>query len=156
MKLNDLPEKFNEFTSKYDKVYLELQLCKSFSSHLLIRIIQLEHNPATNFQYSRRKTIELNPMSVEIHDDVLEESVCKVLLLTGVNIVPEDLHVYQCIKRSSSVIIKFKCPKQKQSIMYKCKNLGTKFQKVTNLKFSGRLFVSESKPYENQQLAYKC
>ena len=41
-KLTDLSEKFNDFTSKYDKVYSELQQCKSFNSHLLTRIIQLE------------------------------------------------------------------------------------------------------------------
>ena len=29
-------------------------------------------------------------------------------------------------------------------------------QKLSNLKFSGRLFVSESMSHENQQLAYKC
>ena len=39
--------------------------------------------------------------------------------------------------------------------MYKRKNLSNKFQELTNLKFSGRLFVSESMSHENQQLAYK-
>ena len=38
-KLTELSEKFNEFTSKYDKVYSELQQCKSLNSHLLTRII---------------------------------------------------------------------------------------------------------------------
>ena len=32
-KLTDLPERFNVFTSKYDKVYSELQQCKSFNYH---------------------------------------------------------------------------------------------------------------------------
>ena len=59
-KLTDLSEKFDEFTSNYDKVYCELQQCKSFNSHLLTRIIQLERNAVTNSQYSRRETIELN------------------------------------------------------------------------------------------------
>ena len=39
--------------------------------------------------------------------------------------------------------------------MYKHRNLGTKSQELLNLKFSGRLFVSESMSLENQQLAYK-
>ena len=61
------------------------------------------------------------------------------------------------MKRSDRVIVKFlKCRKQKQSLVYKRKNLGTKSQELTNLKFSGRLFVSESMSHENQQLAYKC
>ena len=40
--------------------------------------------------------------------------------------------------------------------MYKRKNLSTKSQELTNLKFSGRLFVSESMFQGNQQLVYKC
>ena len=67
-KIAGLSENFNEFTSKYDKVYSELQHCKSFNSHLLNRIIQLEHNAVTNSQYSRRETIEVNPVPVEIQD----------------------------------------------------------------------------------------
>ena len=81
-KLTGLSEKLNEFTSKYDKVYSELQQCKSFNSHLLNRIIQLDRNAVTNSQYSRRETIEVNPVPAEIQDDVLEASVCKALSLT--------------------------------------------------------------------------
>ena len=68
-KLTDLSERFNKVTSKYDKVYSELQQCKSFNSHLLARIIQLERNAVTNSQYSRRETIKLNPAPTEIHED---------------------------------------------------------------------------------------
>ena len=90
-KLTDLSDRFNKFMSKYDKVYSELQQCKSYNSHLLTRIIQLERNAVTNSQYSRRETIELNPVPAEIHEDVFEDSICKALSLTGVNVVPEDL-----------------------------------------------------------------
>ena len=86
----------------------------------------------------------MNPVPAEIHEDVLEESVCKVLSLTGVNVVPEDLHACHRMKQSDGVIVKFKCRKQKQSLLNKCKNLGTKSQKLTNLKILGRLFVSKS------------
>ena len=74
-KLTGLWEKFNEFSSRYNKVYSELQQCKSFYSHFLNKIIQVEHNASTNFQYSRRKTTEVNPVPAEIQDDVLEASV---------------------------------------------------------------------------------
>ena len=130
-KLTGLLEKFNEFTSKYDKVYSELQQCKSFNSHLLNRIIQLERNAVTNSQYNR--TTEVNPVPAEIQNDVLEASVCKALSLTGVTVAPEDLHACHRMKRSERVIIKFKCRKQKQSVMYKRKNLGTKSQEISLL-----------------------
>ena len=74
VKLTDLSDRFNELSSKYDKVYFELQQCKSYNSHLLTRIIQLERNAVTNCQYSRRETIELNLVPAEIHEDVLEDN----------------------------------------------------------------------------------
>ena len=155
-KLSNLEEKFNEFVSKYDKVNSKLQQCKKFNSHLLTRVIQLERNAVASSQYGRRETIELNPVPADITDAALEENVCKALSLTGVTVVPNDLHACHRMKRSDRVIVKFKCRKQKNSIMYKRKNLGNKSQELCNLKFSGRLFVSESTSYENQQLAYKC
>ena len=82
-KLSDLSNRFNEFTSKYDKVFSELQQCKSYNSHLLTRLIQLERNVVTNSQYSRQEKIKLNPVPAEIHEDVLEESICKAQSLTG-------------------------------------------------------------------------
>ena len=56
-----------------------MQQCKSYNSHLLTRIIQLERNAVTNSQYSRRETIELNPVPAKIHEDVLEDIICKAL-----------------------------------------------------------------------------
>ena len=52
-KLSDLFERINEFTTNYEKVYSELQQCKSYNSHLLTRITQLVCNAATNSQCSR-------------------------------------------------------------------------------------------------------
>ena len=89
-------------------------------------------------------------MPADITEDVLEENVCKALSVTGVNVVPNYLHTCHRMKRSDRVIVKFKCCKQKNSIMYKHKNLGNKPQELTNPKFSGRLFVSESVSHENQ------
>ena len=155
-KLSNLEETFNEFVSKYDKVNSELQQCKKINSHLLTRVVQLERNAVASSQYSRRETIELNPVPADITEDALEENVCKALSLTGVNVVPNDLHACHRMKRSDRVIVKFKCRKQKNSVIYKRKNLGNKSQELCNLKFTGRLFVNESMYYENQQLAYKC
>ena len=125
-KLSNLEEKFNEFVSKYDKVNSELQRCKKINSHLLTRVVQLERNAVASSQYSRRETIELNPVPADITEDALEENVCKALSLTAVNVVPIDLHACHRMKRSDRVIVKFKCHKQKNSVMYKRKNLGNK------------------------------
>ena len=120
-KLSNLEEKFNDFLSKYDNVNSELQQCKKLNSHLLRRIIQLERNAVTNSQYSRRETIELNLVPADITEDVLEENICKALSLTGVNVVPNDLHTCHRMKRTDRVIVKFKCRMQKNYVMYKRK-----------------------------------
>ena len=153
---SNLEEKFNDFLSKYDNVNSELQQCKKLNSHFLIRIIQLERNAMKNSQYSRRETIELNPVSSDITEEVLGENICKTLSLTGVNIVPNDLYVCHRMERTDRVIVKFKCRTQQKSVMYKSKTLGNKSQELSNLKFSGKSFVSRSMSHENQQLAYKC
>ena len=85
-KLTYLSDRFNEFTPKYDNVYSELQQCKSYNSHLLTRITHLERNAVTNSQYSRWETIEMNPVPAEIRQDVLENSICKALSLTGLTL----------------------------------------------------------------------
>ena len=97
---------------------MSIQSCsKVKNSHLLTRIIQLERNAVTNSQYSRRETIELNPVPADITEDVLEENICKALSLTGVNIVLNDLHTCHRMKTTDRVIVKFKCCKQKNYVM---------------------------------------
>ena len=66
-----------------------------------------------NFQYSLRETIELDPVFSDITEDVLEENICKVLSLTGVNVIPNDINACHRMKRTDRVIVKCKCNKQK-------------------------------------------
>ena len=100
-KLTDLCDRFNDFKSKYDKmVYSEMQQKTTTLAHLLTQIIQQERNAVTNSQYSRRETIELNPVTAEIYEDVLQDSICKTLSLIVVNVAPEDLQACHQMKRS--------------------------------------------------------
>ena len=97
-KLSELIEKFNDFVSKHDKVYSELQISGNCSNHLLQRIIQLEKNAVTNSQYHRREAFEVNPV-LESLEESLEKNVCKALSLTGVNFTPEQLHSCHRLKK---------------------------------------------------------
>ena len=117
-KLSELTEKFNDFVSKHDKIYPELQISRNCNNHLLQRIIQLERNAVTNSQYHRRETIEINPVPESLEDEILEENVCKALSLTGVNVTPEQLHSCHRLKKRNRVIVKFKCRKQRQNVLF--------------------------------------
>ena len=145
VKFSELNDRFNNFEAEYQMVNL-----------LLERITQLECNNLNNAQYNRRETLEINPVPSDIADDVLEQSVCQALSLTGISAEPDDLQACHRMRKKDRVIIKFKCRKQKHRVLLNRKTLQNKSLDLTQLKFSGKLFVNESMCHENHQLAYKC
>ena len=94
-----------------------LSILKRCNELLLERITQLERNNLNNAQYSRRETLEINPMPSDIADDVLEQSVCQALSLTGISVEPDDLQAFHRMRKKDRVIIKFKCKKQKHRLL---------------------------------------
>ena len=80
----------------------------------------------SNAQYHRRETLELNLVPQDIHNNVLEDTICKALLLTGQEVVPEDLHTYHRMSHHDRVIVKFKDRKLKHNVQIKRKNLHQK------------------------------
>ena len=46
--------------------------------------------------------------------------------------------------------------KERQNVLFNRKDLKDKCSDLTQLRFAGKLFIIESKPHENQQLAYRC
>ena len=116
----------------------------------------MERNAVSNAQYHRRESLEINPVPASIGDDVLQNSVCRALCLTGHKVKPDDLQASHRLKKKGGVIVKFKLRKQKRSILINRKNLRVKLDVLTQLNFSGRLFFSESMCHENHQLSYKC
>ena len=68
-----------------------MTMTKLLTNHGLMRNIHFERNAVTNSQYSGRETTELKPVHADVHEDVLEESVCNALSLAGVNVVLDNL-----------------------------------------------------------------
>ena len=156
VKFSELNDRFNDFEAKYEMVNSNLSITRRCNDLLLERITQLERNNLNNTQYNRRETLEINPVPSDIADDVLEQSVCQALSLTGISVEPDDLQACHHMRKKDRVIIKFKCRKQKHRVLLNCKTLQNKSLDLTQLKFSGKLFVNESMCHENHQLAYKC
>ena len=109
-----------------------------------------------NAQYHRGETLELNPVPQDIQDDVREDTICKALSLTGQEIVPEYLYGRHQMLNRDRVIVKSKDRKLKYNLQIKRKNFHQKSLEISRLKFSGKVFVSQSMCFENRQLAYKC
>ena len=95
-------------------------------------------------------------MPRDIYNNVLEDTICKALLLTGQEVVAKDLHACHQMSHCGRVIVKFKGRKLKHNVQIKCKNLQKKSLELSRLKFLGKLFVSERMCFENDQLAYRC
>ena len=155
-KLSDLTSRFDDFLRRYEILSSELTVSKNCNRLLGERIVQLERNAVNNAQYHRRESLEINPVPASIGDDVLESSICRALSLTGHEVKPDDLQACHRLKKKDTVIIKFKCRKKRRSILINRKNLRNKSDGLTQLNFSGRLFISESMCHENHQLSYKC
>ena len=62
----------------------------------------------SNAQYHRRETMELSTMPQDIHDNVLDDTICKALSLTGQEIVPEDIHACHRMSNRDRIIVRFK------------------------------------------------
>ena len=148
MKFSELNHHFNDFESKYEIVNSNLSITRCSNDLLLEHITQLECNNLNNAQYNRRETLEITPVPSDIADDVLEQSVCQALSLTGTSVEPDDLQACHSMRRKDRVIIKFKCRKQKHRVLLNHKTLQNKSLDLTQLKFSGKLFVNESIPHK--------
>ena len=135
---------------------MELAVSKNCNHLLGDGIVQLERNAVNNAQYHSHESLEINPVPASIGDDVLDSSVCRALFLTGHEVKPDNLQACHCLKKKDTVIIKFKCRKQRRSILINRKNLHKKSDGLIQLNFSGRLFVSEIMCHKNHQLSYKC
>ena len=81
-----------------------------------------------NAQYYRGETQESNPVPEDTHENVLEDTICKALSLTGQEVVPEDLHACHRISNRDRVIVKFKDRKLKHNVQIKRKNLNQNSQ----------------------------
>ena len=155
-KFSELNDRFNDFESKYEMVNSNLSISRRCNDLLLERITQLERNNLNNAQYNRRETLEINSVPSDIADDVLEQSVCQALSLTGTSVEPDDLQACHHMRKKDRVIIKFKCSWEKHRVLLNRKTLQNKSLDLTKLKFSEKLFVNESMCHENHQLACKC
>ena len=100
--------------------------------------------------------MEVNPVPASISDKELEVNICKAFSLTGHEVKPDDLQACHRLKKKESVVVKFKCRKPKRSVLVSRKNLQNKSEDLRQLRFSGKLFISESMCNENHQRAYKC
>ena len=76
-----------------------LPISRRCNDLLLERITQLECNNLNNAQYNRRETLKIKPMPSDIANDVLEQSVCQALSLTGISVELDDLQACHCMRK---------------------------------------------------------
>ena len=136
-KLSDLTSDFDDFLRKYEILSSELTVSKNYNSLLSERTVQSERNAINNTQYYCRESLEINPVPASTVDGVLESNFCRALLLTGHELKSDDLQAYHHLRKKEMVIVKFKCKKQKRSILINRKNLCNKSDVLSQPNFSG-------------------
>ena len=100
--------------------------------------------PLTMLSIIAHESLEINHVPATIGDDGLKSTFCRALSLTCHEVKPDDLQACHYLKKKDTVIVKFRCRKQKYSILINRKNLRNKSDVFTQLNFSGRFFVWES------------
>ena len=130
-KLSDLTSRFDDFLRRHEILNSELIASKICNRLLTDRIVQLERNVVSNAQYHCYESLEINPIPASTDDDLLESSVCRAFSLTDHKVKPDDLQARHPLKKKGTVIVKFKCKKQKCSILINRKNLCNKSDVLT-------------------------
>ena len=154
--IEELIKRFDNLLRRFEVVSSDLAIARNCNRLLTERVIQLERNAVKNAQYHRRESVEVNPVPPSISDEELEVNICKALSITRLEVQPDDLQACHRLKRKESVILKCKCRNLKRSVLVNRKNLQNKSEDLHQLRFSGKLFISESMCHENHQLVYKC
>ena len=149
-KLSALSKRFDNFLKRFEVVLSDLAIGSNCSKLLTERVVQLERNVVTNAQYYWRELVEVNAVPSSISDEELEVNICKALSLTGYEVKPDDLQACHHLKKKEPVAVKLKCRKLKRSVLVNRKNLRNKSEALRQLRFSGKLFISESLCHENQ------
>ena len=139
--INDLTKKMDNFATKFDRVFSELQITKTCNSLLHKEITDLEWSSLDNAQYLRREKIEISPVSLEVSSNELEGLVSKGLSLTGNKVYPDDLEACHRLKKKENVIIKFKSRKLKYKVINNRNIMKNKSKELNELKFSNNLYI---------------
>ena len=101
-KINDLTKKMDDFASKFDRVFSELQISKTCNSLLRKRIIDLERSSLGNAQYLRREMIEISPVPLDVLNSELVGLVCKAQKMKYIPMILKHVTVLRRKKMSSS------------------------------------------------------
>ena len=104
-KLSEFTKRFSEFSDKYETLHSELKITQNCNSFLLERVYKLERNAVSNSQYHRRETWEIHPVPLAIQDNVLEETVCQALSLTGIKVSPDEWHLCHGLNKKDRVMV---------------------------------------------------
>ena len=102
--LNDI---FDTFAAKIKELKSDLLMTKSCNTLLHQPTIQLERNVDKNAPYNLRESLEVNPVPSDIGDNVLEETVCIAISLTGHEFTPDDSDVCHQLQNKDRVVLKF-------------------------------------------------
>ena len=87
--IENLVVEVRKLTSSFAKLESELAISKNITTVLLGRLVQMERQCWANAKYSRREYVKIVETPSSVHQNQLEDSVCKIFEKLNCNMVKE-------------------------------------------------------------------
>ena len=114
--MENLVAEVRKLTSSFAKLKPELAISKNITTVLSGRLVQMERQCWANAQCSRRESVEIVGIPSSVHQNQLEDSVCKIFDKLNCNIVKDNLENCQRLK-GDRVIVKFSKRKECKQVL---------------------------------------
>ena len=94
-------------TKHWKKLEADIAIARNANSLLLSRLVNTERQCWANFQYSRRKILEIVGLIKSLTNDKSETKVCQIFQSLNCNVDKEYLDACHWLKDNERVIVKF-------------------------------------------------
>ena len=140
---NPVAEVKKKLTSSFAKLKSELAISKNTTTVLSGRLVQMERKCWANAQYSRRKYVETVGIPSSVHQNQLEDSICKISNKLNCKIDKNNLEDFHRLK-GDRVIVKFS--KRKDCMLVLSVKNDLKIINMAELGFdkNGSIYISQS------------
>ena len=130
-------------TKHWKKLEADIAIARNANSLLLSRLVNTERQCWANFQYSRRKILEIVGLIKSLTNDKSETKVCQIFQSLNCNVDKEDLDACYWLEDKERVIAKFCRRKDCEKVLSAKSDLQKLDTTNLDLPESSKIFVKQ-------------